>query len=63
FAGMLSEKKAITVLTKEGVDKTDINSISGMFAQFGRSQKCGLAPSDAELLLGVLGKLEGVIRK
>ncbi|MFA6566059.1 MAG: hypothetical protein WCT48_04905, partial [Candidatus Paceibacterota bacterium] len=63
FAGMLSEKNAMNLLAKDGVDKTDINGMNGMFNQFGRSQKCGLAKSDAELLLGVLGKLEGVVRK
>ncbi|MFA5831635.1 MAG: hypothetical protein WC878_07465, partial [Candidatus Paceibacterota bacterium] len=63
FAGMQSEKNAMNLLVKDGVGKTDINGINGIFNQFGRSQKCGLAPSDAELLLGVLNKLEGVIKK
>ncbi|MFA6565249.1 MAG: hypothetical protein WCT48_00740, partial [Candidatus Paceibacterota bacterium] len=63
FAGMLSEKNALNFLTKDGVDKTDITGMNGLFNQFGRSQKCGLAQSDAELLLGILGKLEGVIKK
>ncbi|MFA6566498.1 MAG: hypothetical protein WCT48_07180, partial [Candidatus Paceibacterota bacterium] len=58
----LSEKNTIAVLVKDGVSKTDINGINGIFNQFGRSQKCGLAQSDAELLLGILNKLEGVIK-
>ncbi|MFA6566499.1 MAG: hypothetical protein WCT48_07185 [Candidatus Paceibacterota bacterium] len=62
FAGMQSEKNAMNLLVKDGVDKTDIIGMSGLFAQFGRSQKCGLAQSDAEILLGVLNKLEGVIK-
>ncbi|MFA6565606.1 MAG: hypothetical protein WCT48_02585, partial [Candidatus Paceibacterota bacterium] len=63
FSGMQSEKNAMNLLAKDGISKTDINGMNGIFNQFGRSQKCGLAQSDAEMLLGVLGKLENAIKK
>jgi M6 family metalloprotease-like protein len=63
FAGMQTEKNAVNVLAKEGVNATDITGMNGLFNQFGRTQKCGLAKSDADILLGILNKLEGVIRK
>jgi hypothetical protein len=63
FAGMQTEKNAVNVLAKEGINATDITGMNGLFNQFGRSQKCGLAKSDADILLGILNKLEGIIRK
>jgi len=63
FGGMQTEKNTMNVLAKEGVSATDITGMNGLFNQFGRTQKCGLAKPDADILLGILSKLEGVIKK